>query len=153
MSIYTASSFCGFKIFFSHNEKKSILENIIQQYKNKLNIKNVDDNFYLDTPGNIINCLVNFTKSNYELSKDKLLSILYLIEKYGKDKDPQTLSSLILFIEIYYSELAKNNKSRVIFYYCNYLKILRKIHDMKNFNLDEKNILVYITDILQNEKK
>ena len=152
--IDTIKSRCSeFKIFFSHNEKKSILENIVQQYKNELNIKNVDDNFYLDTPGNIINCLVNFTKSNYELSKDKLLSILYLIEKYRKDKDPQTLSSLILFIEIYYNELAKNNKSRVTFYYCNYLKVLRKIYDMKNFNLDEKNILVYITDILQNEKK
>jgi len=38
-------------------------------------------------------------------------------------------------------------------YLINQSKILKQIDEMKKFNLDEKNIFIWIKDILQNEAK
>ena len=48
-------------------EKKKILESIIKEYKDDLNVKNIDENFYFDTPGNIIKYLLilHFINKNY----------------------------------------------------------------------------------------
>ena len=57
------------------------------------------------------------------------------------------------FIEIFYNKLVsyKNNNLSLSFY--NYTKIINQINSMKIFNLDEKNILIWIEDILKNESK
>lgn len=151
----TLKSRCSeFKVFFSINEKKDILTKISSQYDRVLNLENVDANFYLDTPGNILNFFLNFNdKENKEFKKNKLSTIFSLIEKYKKNKNYQTLNSLHFFIELFYNEICKYNRNNMNLYYLNYINILKKINEMKKFNLDEKNILLFISDTLKNEKK
>jgi len=60
---------------------------------------------------------------------------------------------LSLFIEKFYNELCLNNNKNLSSYFFNQSKILKKIDEMKKFNLDDKNIFVWIKDILQNEAK
>ena len=45
-----------------------------------------------------------------------------------------------------------NNKNLNSYFY-NQSKILKQIDEMRRFNLDEKNIFIWIKDILQNEAK
>ena len=45
-------------ISFNIEEKKNILKNIIQQYELNFNIGKFNDNFYLDSPGNLLNYLI-----------------------------------------------------------------------------------------------
>jgi hypothetical protein len=46
-----------------------------------------------------------------------------------------------------------NNNKNLNSYFFNQSKILKQIDEMKRFNLDEKNIFIWIKDILQNEAK
>ena len=45
-----------------------------------------------------------------------------------------------------------NNKN-LNSYFINQSKILKQIDEMRRFNLDERNIFIWIKDILQNEAK
>jgi len=94
-----------FKFFFTLSEKKAILENILKQYKNDLNVKNIDEFFYFDTPGNIIKYLLILNKINIDPSKEKLSCILYLVDKYKQKNDPQLLTFASLLIELFYNDL------------------------------------------------
>ena len=71
-----------FKVSFTINEKEKILKNIIKQYDDALNLKNIDDSFFFDTPGNILRYLLIFKDSDLNLSSNKLDCIFYLIEKF-----------------------------------------------------------------------
>ena len=64
-----------------------------------------------------------------------------------------TLSFILLFIEKFYKELCSKNNKNLNTYFFNQSKILKQIDDMKKFNLNEKNIFIWIKDILQNEAK
>ena len=57
------------------------------------------------------------------------------------------------FIEKFYNELCLNNNKNLNRYFFNQSKILKQIDEMRRFNLDEKNIFIWIKDILQNEAK
>jgi len=72
---------------------------------------------------------------------------------YKTAKNPETLSFISLFIEKFYNELCLNNNKNLNSYFFNQSKILKQIDEMIKFNLDEKNILIWIKDILQNEAK
>ena len=58
-----------------------------------------------------------------------------------------------LFIEKYYNELFLNSNKDLSKYFFNYSNILNLLSNMKKFNLDEQNILFYINNVLENEKK
>ena len=139
-----------FKFFFTLSEKKVILENILKQYKNDLNAKNIDEFFYFDTPGNIIKYLLILNKINIDPSKDKLSCILHLVDKYKQKNDPQLLTFASLLIELFYNDLSIRNNKNLNFYSLNKFKLLKQIDDMKRFNLDKKNLSVSIRNVLEN---
>ena len=56
-------------------------------------------------------------------------------------------------IENFYSELSLYDNINSNRYFFNKYKILYLINDMKNFNLDKKNLITSVTRILENEKK
>ena len=101
-------------------------------------------------------CQVYFltlNKVNINISKNKLSSILYFIEKYKAEKNPEILSFITLFVEMFYNELCLNDNKNLNGYFFNQSKILKQIDDMKRFNLNEKNVFIWIKNILKNEEK
>ena len=150
----TVKSRCTeFKFVFNTSQKKNIFTNIIKQYKNEFEINEIMENYYFDTPGNLVKYLLALDKANISISENTLKCIYHFIEKYKNEKNPETLSFLTLFIEKFYNELYLNNNKNLNSYFFNQSKILKQIDDMQRFNLDEKNIFISIKDILQNEAK
>ena len=140
-----------FKFFFTLNEKKNILKKIIGQYENNLNLEKIDDNFYLNTPGNILIYLKILSESNVDYTKDKLSFIFFLIDKYKKKKDSQLLNYISFLIELFYNELSLKNNEKLNIYFYNKFKILKQINYMKKFNLDKNNFFISLQGILKNE--
>ena len=150
----TVKSRCTeFKFVLTTSEKKNIFANIIKQYKNEFVINEIIENYYFDTPGNLVKYLLALDKANISITENKLKCIYHFIEKYKNEKNPETLSFLSLFIEKFYNELCLNNNKNLNSYFFNQSKILKQIDEMRRFNLDEKNIFIWIKDILQNEAK
>ena len=142
-----------FKFFFNTEQKKQIFTGINQEYKLDFNLENFHDNFYFDTPGNLLRYLIFFNGSNIDIYSDKLSCILYLLEKYKSKKDFELLSIASLFIELYYNELSLNNSENLNYYFMSRHKILNEINNMKKFNLDKKNLLISLQGILLNESR
>ena len=142
-----------FKFSFSTSKKKNIFSNIIKQYKNDYVISEIVENYHFDTPGNLVKYFLALSKANLTIEGDTLKCIFYFIEKYKNEKNPEDLSFISLFIEKFYNELCLNNNKNLNSYFFNQSKILKQIDEMKRFNLDEKNIFIWIKDILQNEAK
>ena len=134
-------------------KKKIIFKNIIEQYNLDFNFKAFNDDFYYDTPGNLLKYLILFNNNNIDINNDKISCILYLIEKYKSKKDFALLSVASLFIELFYNELSIKNKNKLNYYYLNKQRAITEINDMKNFNLDKKSLLISLEGILKNEQK
>ena len=142
-----------FRFFFTITEKVKILKNIIKPYKSVLDLINIDDSFYFDTPGNILKYLLIFKDSDIDLSNDKLDCILYLIEKYKNKNDTKLLTFISLFIELFYRDLSLRNNKNFNFYSINKFKLLNQINDAKKFNLDKKNLFTSLIGTLEHETK
>ena len=142
-----------FKFFFTLSEKKAILNNIIKKYIDDLNLENIGEFFYFDTPGNILKYLLILNDSSIDLLKDKLSCILYLIDKYKQKSDPQILTFVTLLIELFYNELSFKNNKNLNLYSLNKFNLLKQIDDAKRFNLDKKNLLISLQETLENESK
>jgi len=142
-----------FIIYFTKDEKKNIFKNIINQYGDAAGITNFDDNFYFDSPGNIIKYFLIFKKAKIDINKNNLENILFFIDKYNNEKKPETLSFLSLFIEKFYRDLCLENPSNLEIYFLNYTKILNLIRNIKKFNLYEKNNFILIKELLKNESR
>ena len=150
----TVKSRCTeFKFSLSISKKKNIFSNIIKQYKNDFEIEAIIENYYFDTPGNLAKYFFALDKVNINITENTLKCIFHLIDKYNNEKNPETLSFLTLFIEKFYNELCLNNNKNLNSYFFNQSKILKKIDEMKKFNLNEKNIFIWLKSILQNETK
>ena len=142
-----------FKFFFTIAEKKTIFESVIKQYKDESKLNHIVEHLYYDTPGNLVKYFLSLDRANLNLSRDKLSCILHLIEKYKNEKNHETLTFLCLFIQKFYNDLCLCNDNNVSSYLFNLSRILNQIDDMKKFNLNEKNILIWIKDILLHEAK
>ena len=140
-----------FKFIISMPEKKRILENIIKQYKDDFVIKKIDENFYFDTPGNIIRYLLILNNNKIDTLKDKKSIILHLFNKYKLNNNQEILTFISLLIELFYNDLSIKNNNNLSFYFSNKLKLLKQIDDMKKFNLDKKNLFVSLQKTLQDE--
>ena len=150
----TLKSRCNeFKFFFPYKEKKSIFENILKYYNYDNIENNFDENLHYDTPGNVLKYFFIFRENEINPKNDLLSSILYIIEKYQNEKDPELLLFLSFFIECYYLELFKKNKNNLSKFAYNQSIILHQINSIKKYNLNEKNVFVYIKDKLINEKR
>ena len=153
----TVKSRCTeFRFGFTKFEKVKIFESIVKQYKNKFEISEINKiikNYYFDTPGNLVKYYLALDKANINITEDTLKCIYHFIDEYKNEKNPETLSFLCLFIEKFYNELCSNSYKNLNNRFFNQSKILKQIDEMKRFNLDEKNIFIWVKDILQNETR
>ena len=86
-------------------------------------MKKIDEDFYLDSPGNILKYLLILNEGNIDILKDKLSCIMYTIDKYKQKNDPQLLTFVSLLIEIFYNELSIRNKNNLNLYFLNKMKL------------------------------
>lgn len=150
----TIKSRCAeFKIFFTTEQKINIFKNIINLYDGESGVESFFEYLYFDTPGNLIKYFLILQNSEITFNDNKLSCIFHLIEKFTIDKNPDTLNFLSTCIEKFYNDLSKNNINKIGNYSFNQSKILKQIHDMKKYNLNEKNILFSIKDTLKNEAR
>jgi len=150
----TIKSRCvNFNIHFSINQKKEIFTALINEYNIKFeeNYSNVLLSFL--SPGIILSNITNLNDLNFNSSNDLLSCIMILIEKLNQSKDSNLFNFLNLFIEKFYYDLSLNDTVNINYYFFKKSKILYLINDMKRYNLDKKNLLLSITNILQSEKK
>ena len=153
----TVKSRCTeFRFVFTKSEKVKIFESIVKQYKNKFEISEINKiikNYYFDTPGNLVKYVQALDKANISITEDTLKCIHHFIDVYKNEKNPEILSFLCLFIEKFYNELCLSSYKNLNSRFFNQSKILKQIDEMKRFNLDEKNIFIWVKDILQNETR
>ena len=114
---------------------------------------NLDRFLYFDTPGNFLKYLIILKDSNLDISKDYLSCILFFMELYRSEKNPELLNFITLFIENFYNELSLNNSTNINHYYNNRNKILYLISDMNKFHLNKKDLLFTIDNILKDERR
>ena len=116
-------------------------------------MQNYNDDLYFDTPGNIIKFISLLHDEKSKNKNDILSNILFLMDKYKSEKNSEILLFISLYIEKFYSELCSKNIENSPSYFLHYSSILNQINNMKKFNLDEKNVFIFIKDLLINEKK
>jgi len=142
-----------FNFFFSTLDKKNIFNKISENYQLDFNDVNLDRFLYFDTPGNFLKYLIILKDSNLDISKDYLSCILFFMELYRSEKNPELLNFITLFIENFYNELSLNNSTNINHYYNNRNKILYLISDMNKFHLNKKDLLFTIDNILKDERR
>ena len=125
--------------------------NIVQFYENQFKLNEILDNLYFDSPGNLLKYYLILDDSKIKFTGELLPSILYFIEKYKNEKNQETLSFLLLFIHKFYNELYLKKKENISYF--NQLKIFQQVHYMKKYNLNDKNILIWLKNILLNETR
>ena len=140
-----------FKFFFDLNERKTIFNQLINQYVNKLNANLTDNDFYTESAGTILKYIKILNENNITAFSDKISCISYLIDKYKIKKDPQILIFISFLIELFYNELSIKNNKNLSKYFYNKSKILNQISNMKKFNLDKNNFFTQIQGIIENE--
>ena len=140
-----------FKFHLNIDEKKNIFKKIAQDYQLNFNYNDLDKFFYFESPGNLLKYLIALKDSNFNILEHNLPCILFLIDKYKTKKDSELLNLITLLIENFYNKLALNDSNNINNYFTNKNKILYLINDMKKFNLDKKNLLITIDNILKNE--
>ena len=140
-----------FKFHLNIDEKKNIFKKVAQDYQLNFNYNDLDKFFYFESPGNLLKYLITLKDSNFNILENNLPCILFLIDKYKTKKDSELLNLITLLIENFYNKLALNDANNINNYFTNKNKILYLINDMKKFNLDKKNLLITIDNILKNE--
>ena len=142
-----------FNIHFTFTEKLKIFEQIQKNYD--FSINNIYSTNFLEflSPGALLKYSVilnNFNLTNFD---DSLSSISFLLDKYILHKDFELLNFINFLIENYYYNLSLANSNNVSYYILKKNKILYLINDMKKYNLDKKNLVISINNILYSEKK
>ena len=123
------------------------------QYNLNLQSEDIINQYFFDTPGNLIKYFSFLLDSDVLPEKNTLECILYLIDRCMNSKDTELLNYLSILIDKHYNELCYAKSDYVIYYTLSHSKILNQLNDLKRFNLDKKNILTCIKEILQNESR
>ena len=140
----TLTSRClSFKISLSNKQSKEIISHLIEDDL----INFIDDdllNYYL-TPGKILN-LINFAKNiEIDLKNLKLKNFLHiLIEKKYYNKDIYIKEIIYDYIELFLYKQSSLILSNT------YNKFLKRMNDVKNYNLDEESFFLYFKTKLLN---
>ncbi len=132
----TLESRClNFKISKSNNEIKKIVNKIFKQNISELLDPNLF-NYYF-TPGKIFN-LIKFSKENkIDIKSTNVKNfLLNIIDKNLYKKDQSTKTLLYEFIETIIINSSKVTK------YKNYNYFIKRISDIKKFNLDEESLFI-----------
>ena len=150
--IETIKSRCvQFKFHLNILKKKNVFKKIAQIHRLNFNNDVLDKFLYFETPGNLLKYLIALKETNFDILKDTLPSILFLIDKYKIGKKPELLNLITLLIESFYNELSLKDSNNINNYFINKNKISNLINNMKKFNLDKKNLFITIDGILKNE--
>ena len=136
---------------FSKFKNEEILKNLFNQYNIDINSYETLYDSFNDTPGNIIKIISLFNNYNKDFDNSSLVNIFSLIDIYDKTKDFEILNFVSVFIENFYVNLCKKNYKNFNKYYFDFNKIMKLLNDMKNFNLSEKNNLIFVKEILSYE--
>tara|TARA_B110000438_G_scaffold269142_1_gene285274 strand:- start:961 stop:1923 length:963 start_codon:yes stop_codon:yes gene_type:complete len=142
-----------FNIYFNISKKKDIFKKIAEDYNFDFSENNLEKFLYFDTPGNLLYYLFYLQDAKINLSDNLLQCIFYFIEKCKTKKDIKILNFLSTFIEIFYNELSTQNSQNINVYFNRKYKILNLINESKKFNLDIKNLLTSINNIIKNETR
>jgi len=143
-----------FKILFNKDNKTKIFNNLVNFYNLNSLSDLLNENLAFDTPGNLIKHLLISKNGNViNFLNDKLNMALYFLEELKKDKTKENLTTLILFVQIFYNNLllSKNDNKNLFFY--NYSKILILLNNMFKYNLDEKSVLISVENVLKDDAK
>jgi len=140
-----------FRFFFNKDEKKSIFNKLSNLYENNFDADIIDDDFYLESAGNILKYIKILNDNAINNTKDKISCISYLFDKYKTKKDSQILIFISFLIELFYKDLSIKNNKKLNVYFYNKLKILNQINNLKKFNLDKNSLFISLQGILKNE--
>ena len=152
--LQTIKSRCiEFKIFFTVDEKKNILNKLLKTYKSQINFDEQSDKFFFDTPGNILKYSTIFENSGVSLFNDDFTSISYIFDICKVNKKPEFLTFASFFIELFYNELSLQNNKKINTYHFNKLKIVNLINDIKKYNLDRKNMFVIFDNMIKTDAR
>ena len=140
-----------FRFFFNKDEKKSIFNKLSNLYENNFDADIIDDDFYLESAGNILKYIKILNDNPIDNTKDKISCISYLFDKYKTKKDSQILIFISFLIELFYKDLSIKNNKKLNVYFYNKIKILNQINNLKKFNLDKNSLFISLQGILKNE--
>ena len=142
-----------FKFFFKINEKKVILNELLNHYYDKSIIHGYESSLLFETPGNILKYLAYFEDSDFNFLDDKILALKYLFDKYKVKKDNEIFPIIFLIIELFYNDLAIKNIKYINLYIKNKITLIKSINDSIKFNLDKKILFLSLEEALQNEQR
>ena len=92
-------------------------------------------------------------KANIDIFDNELKTLIHLIDSIEKENKQSSLSFISYSILKFYNRLLSSPNKYSNINYFNCIKIIKMINDMKKFNLDEKNTLFSIKNILLNATK
>ena len=143
----------NFKIYFNEDEKKKILKSILKNHNIDQQYYTFLNDIYFDTPGNILKKILVMSQLEVVPMNKSIDNINFYIENYINEENPLFLQFACFFIQKFYYELIFNNHINLNFYFQNYLRVIKQIHDMKNYNLNKKNVLTSVKETLLNEAR
>ena len=135
----------NFKVTLSNSESLIIANQLLNGKLDK--IINADLINYYSTPGNIIR-LFKFGEINkYDLSNINLKEFLTYIIRDNQIKDSLTSYLIFDLIEFYFRKLNQNINSKI---YNRYDYFVKRISDIKNFNLDSESLFIELKEEIFN---
>ena len=136
----------NFRIYLSYKESLIILDKLLNSQLNELLSQDLINHY--STPGNILNLISFGIKNNYDLSKVDLKSFVKMIIKDNQYKKDNLVKSLLFnLIEFYFNKINMPLSSNINEKY-NYF--LKKIVEIKKFNLDEESLIIEFEDKILN---
>ena len=133
-----ASRCINFKICLKSEEMFEIAEKLLDSKLNLMINKNLIS-YYL-TPGNILR-LVKFSQDNdYDLTKLELREFLKILINNNHYKNDNLIRYLIFdFVELFFTKVDTKIYPQIFDIHSDFIK---KIADMKRFNLDEESLFI-----------
>ena len=143
----TLSSRCiNFRIYLSYKESLIISDKLLNSQLNELLSQDLISHY--STPGNILNLISFGKKNNYDLSKVDLKNFVKMIIKDNQYKKDNLIKSLLFnLIEFYFNKINMSLSSNINEKYSYFLK---KIEEIKKFNLDEESLIIEFEDKILN---
>ena len=146
-----------YKLFLNFDEKVKVFENLYYQHFKKddakIDLKPLLNKLHYQSPGNLLKYILFIYNNNLDFNINNHIFLKFLLNKYYKDKDSETLPFIYFFVQVFYNDLVKLGGSELNQSFYNYSNILSKFRNMETFNLDSKNIINWTQSIIENEAK
>jgi len=141
-----------FKFFLKNSSKREILSKILSNYEIDNDLTRLPDNCFFDSHGNLLKYLATLESKKISIN-DPLSCINCFMELYKTSKDLELLSFISTFIDKYYHDLCIKNTDMHSYYLLTHNKILNHLHNVKKYNLNEKNVFITIKNLLNNNEQ